>query len=75
MRMYRAAYRLDWPVTVVVEQTHHHRLMQLPAGAVFYAVAGTPDRNRMIRGICNGDVVLMFARDLENCAQRVAGGR
>ena len=66
-----SAYRLNAPVTVVVIQEGRHRLLQLPAGSVFQPKAARLDRNRMIEGTCKGDIVLVFSRDLEDCANPI----
>jgi hypothetical protein len=63
--MARLAYRLKNPVTVVLRQADRYRLIQLRSGSVFWTTGSKPDANGMIDGICNDDVVLMFARDLE----------
>jgi hypothetical protein len=38
---------------------------------VFYPAAGSAGREVMIEGTCNGDVVLMFTRDLKDCARQI----
>jgi|HubBroStandDraft_2_1064218.scaffolds.fasta_scaffold71749_3 hypothetical protein len=68
-RMATSAYLLKNPITVVIRQLDHYRLAQLPAGAVFEASGSKPDPNGMIDGTCQGDVVLIFSRDLEDRAE------
>jgi len=67
----KSVYRLQEPVTVLVELTQGHRLQQLPAGSVFYASTMKPDCNGLIEGICDGNSVRMFSRDLEDCAHSI----
>jgi hypothetical protein len=64
--------RLEGPITVVVKEANHYRLAELPAGSVFNATGSTPDINGMIDGTCNGAVVFMFSRDLEEGAKPIA---
>jgi hypothetical protein len=65
------AYLLKNPITVVVRQVNHYRLVQLPAGSVFNASGSEPDPSGMIDGTCKGDAVLMFSRDLEDRAEPI----
>ena len=65
------AYRLTHPITVVVQRTGHQRLEQLPARSVFCVNSSKPDSNGMIHGICRGDEVMMFSRDLEDRAEPI----
>lgn len=71
--MTHSAYRLNMPVTVVAQQGTRDKLLQLPMGSIFYARDSRPDRNGMVGGTCKGDAVLMFSRDLQDCAIPVAG--
>ena len=41
---------------------------------MFKSSGSKPDRNGMIDGICNGDTVLIFSRDLEDGAESIAPG-
>lgn len=66
-----AAYRLNNPVTVVLQQADHLRLIELCVGSVV-ASGSKPDANGLIDGTCGENVVLMFARDLESRAERIA---
>jgi hypothetical protein len=67
--MAASAYLLKNPITIVSRQRNHYRLAQLPAGSVFNAAGSKPDSNGMIDGTCQGDVVLIFSRDLEDRAE------
>jgi hypothetical protein len=69
--MAESVYRLDSPKTVVVKEANRHRLTELPAGSVFNAKCPKPDHNGMIDGTCNGVVVFMFSRDLDERAGAV----
>jgi hypothetical protein len=69
------AFRLNMPVTVVVQQPNRHKLLQLPIGAIFYAGNSRPDQNGMVEGTCKGDAVLIFSRDLQDCAVPIVGER
>ena len=71
--MISCVYRLTMPVTVEVQQAGHYRLTQLPVGSIFVPRIQGPDRNGIVYGTCKGDVVLLFSRDLENCAEPIAG--
>jgi hypothetical protein len=66
------AYRLKNPITVVIGQADHYRLVQLPAGSIFYPEGSKPDPNGMIDGTCQGDAVMMFFRDLDDRAEPIA---
>lgn len=68
------AYLLKNPITVVIRELNHYRLTQLPAGSVFKALGSKPDPNGMIDGTCQGDVVLVFSRDLEDRAEPIGTG-
>jgi hypothetical protein len=70
--MTAAAYRLKNPATVVTRQANRYRWAQLPAGSVFTPLAAESDSNGMIEGTCKRDVVLMFSRDLDDCAEPAA---
>jgi len=70
-----SAYMLHLPVTVVERRGTKHRLMQLPEGSIFYAEHGALDRTIMIEGTCNGNVVLMFSRDLDECTRQISAAR
>lgn len=61
-------YKLTNPITVAVQQGGQYRLAQLPAGCLFRTPDSKPDCNGMISGTCLGDQVLVFSRDLEDCA-------
>jgi hypothetical protein len=65
------AYVLKNPITAVIRQVNHYRLVQLPAGSVFNASGSRPDANGMIDGTCQGDLVMMFSRDLEDRAEPI----
>ena len=67
----KSVYRLQEPVTVLVGQTNGPRLQQLPAGSLFYASSTKPDRNGLIEGICDGNSVQIFSRDLEDRAHPI----
>jgi hypothetical protein len=64
-------FRLEEPITVLVERDNGHRLQQLAAGSIFHAVTLKPDRNGLISGTCNGNSVQMFSRDLEDRAHSI----
>ncbi len=68
-------YLLKNPITVVIRELNHYRLAQLPAGSVFNASGSKPDPNGMIDGTCQGEVVLIFSRDLEDRAERIGAAR
>ena len=62
-------YQISEPVTVVFDENGRHKLVQLPVGSVFRTTNLKPDRDGMIQGTCRGKAVLMFSRDLEDCAK------
>jgi len=68
-----SSYVLKHPLTVVVRQINHYRLLQLPAGSVLEVSGSKPDGNGMIDGTCGGNVVLMFSRDLQDRAEPIPG--
>jgi hypothetical protein len=66
-----STYRLkDSLMAIVLE--HASRLEELPAGAMFYSTTRTVDSKGMIRGMCKGHMVLIFACDLEERAEPLA---
>jgi uncharacterized protein YciI len=65
-------YRLKNPITVLLQQADHYRLKQLCAGSVFVASGSNPDATGIIDGTCGDQPVLIFARDLEERAERIA---
>jgi hypothetical protein len=67
--MVTPAYRLTNSITVDIQCCH--RLIELPAGSIIYPSSVAPDANGMIDGICNGDVVMVFSRDLEERAEPI----
>ena len=67
--MVTPAYRLTNPITVDVQS--RHRLVELPAGSIIYPGSPDPDANGMIDGMCNGDEVMVFSRDLEERAEPI----
>jgi hypothetical protein len=56
---------------VVVRDSSGYRLRELPSGRVFWPTGSRPDCNRMIDGTCDGEVVLMYQRDLEERTEPV----
>ena len=62
-------YRLSGPVTVVLRENDRHRLAELPAGSVLVAADSKPHQHRMINATCNGETILIFARDLDERAE------
>lgn len=58
---------------VVIRDMSGYKLRELPAGSVFRPTGSKPDSNRMIDGTCDGAVVLMFLRDLEERAEPLVG--
>jgi hypothetical protein len=70
--MTSSAYRIKIPITVVLRQADHYRLIQLCSDSVFLTTGSKPDANGMIDGTCGNDIVLIFARDLEDRAERIA---
>jgi hypothetical protein len=67
--MVTPAYRLTNSITVDIQC--RHRLIELPAGSIIYPSSVGPDANGMVDGICNGDVVMVFSRDLEERAEPI----
>ena len=65
------AYRLKDPL-MAVTQEESSRLMELPAGSTFYCNAPKPDSHGMLKGMCKGHMVLVFACDLEERAEPIA---
>ena len=48
------------------------RLEELPAGAMFYSANDEPDAQGLVKGMCRGQVVLIFACDLEERGEPLA---
>ena len=62
------AYRLKDPLIAVIQEDSSH-LVELPAGAMFYCTTPKPDAHGMVKGMCKGHMVLLFACDLEERAE------
>jgi hypothetical protein len=69
--MAATAYRLVIPLIAVIQE-EDSRLMELPAGSLFYSLNCTPDSRGMVKGMCKGHAVLIFACDLEDRAEPLA---
>ena len=65
------AYRLKDALMAVVQEDIS-RLIELPAGAMFYCHNPNPDTHGMIKGMCKGHMVLLFLCDLEERAEPLA---
>jgi len=57
---------------MAVTQEDDSYLMELPAGSLFYSTNSKPDSRGMIKGMCKGHAVFIFACDLEERAEPVA---
>lgn len=57
---------------VVIRDENGDKLRELPVGSVFLPTGSKPDLSGMIDGTCNGDVALLFVRDLAERAEPVA---
>jgi len=62
------AYRLKDPLICVIQDDSSH-LGELPAGSMFYCTSAKPDAHGMVKGMCKGRMVLLFACDLEERAE------
>ena len=65
------AYRLKDPLIAVIQEDNSH-LRELPAGSMFYRTSPKPDSHGMVKGMCKGHMVLIFASDLEERAEPLA---
>jgi len=65
------AYRLKDPLVAVIQEDSSH-LTELPAGSMFYCTSQKPDSHGMVKGMCKGNMVLLFACDLEERAEQLA---
>ena len=65
------AYRLKDPLIALVQEDSSH-LTELPAGSMFYCTSSKPDSHGMVKGMCKGRMVLIFACDLEERAEPLA---
>lgn len=54
-------------MAIVLEHDSH--LVELQAGAMFYSADLRPDSQGLIKGMCKGQMVQIFARDLEERAE------
>jgi hypothetical protein len=71
LNMPGTTYRLSFPITVVAQDAKRFRLRQLPAGSVLICTSSQTDAGGMIRASCNGSAVIVFERDLEECAEPI----
>jgi hypothetical protein len=71
MGMAAIAYRFSAATTVTVHEGNKVRLKQLLAGDLFLAFSAEPDRSGMVVGTCNGQMVLVFTRDLAERAEAI----
>jgi hypothetical protein len=55
----------------MVVMMDRNRLVELPVGSAFYPETIKPDANGMIDGTCNGEMVMMFSRDLADHAEPI----
>ncbi|HUJ50572.1 MAG TPA: hypothetical protein VLW25_10245 [Bryobacteraceae bacterium] len=62
------AYRLKDALIAVIQEDSSH-LRELPAGSMFYCSSTKPDSHGMVKGMCKGHMVLIFASDLEERAE------
>lgn len=65
------AYRLRDPLMAVIQEDTS-RLTELPAGSTFYCSTIHPDAHGMVKGMYKGQMVLLFACDLEERAEPLA---
>lgn len=72
--MLSEAYVLKIPLMAVVNEETAH-LIELPEGALFYAANAKPDSHGMIKGMCKGHMVMIFARDLAERAEPLANSK
>ena len=65
-----SAHRITFPIAAVVREGTREILRTLPPGCVVTLTSET-DCGGMIEGICDGQQVRVFQRDLEERARRV----
>lgn len=65
------SYRVNSPITVVMQEQGHCWLRELPTGSMLLCTSSQPDRNHMVDGTYKGISVLIFARDLEDDSERI----
>jgi hypothetical protein len=66
-----STYRLTDSLLAIAEE-HNKILLELPAGAMFYSTDLSPDSHGLIKGMCKGQMVQIFACDLEERAEPLA---
>jgi len=64
-------YLFKAPIVVVLCDASGERPRELPVGSVFMTTSSTPDCSGMIDGMCDGTSAIMFARDLDERAERI----
>ena len=62
--MTASVYRLKTPLIAVIKHGTSYRLSQLTGGSLFLPSDSKPDSDGMIEGTYEGNIVLVFARDL-----------
>lgn len=69
--MVGSAYRFRAPTTVAIRERNGFRITEVSADSLFFSSSTEPDRNHMLGGVCNGETIVVFARDLEERAEVV----
>ncbi len=64
-------YRLRDPLVALTQEDSSH-LTELPAGSTFYCISTKPDSHGMVKGMCKGHMVLIFACDLQERSEPLA---
>ena len=70
--MNASTFRFKASIVVIIRNTGGYKLRELLAGSVFCSTGSKPDPNGMIDGTCNGEVALIFARDLNERAELIS---
>jgi len=64
-----SAYRFRAATTVAIRERQGFKIAEVSAGSLFLPSSAAPDQNHMVNGLCNGQMVVVFARDLEERAE------
>lgn len=64
-------YKLTSNCAAVLHDSDCEKVVPLPIGSLIFPTTTIPDEAGMIAGVCEGQAVRLFVRDLEERAERI----